>query len=79
MFHEWLDDSLVVCEPVSGDIYTLAGSGAEIYQLYADKSDDEVLAELSRSYPDEPPSNLAHHRDLFVAKLVAAGLMTRSD
>lgn len=79
VFLEPIDGDLVVCEPLSGNVYTLVGSGAVIFELCAYNSDVYVLAELARRYPDEPVSELATHRDRFVAELSQAGLLVMED
>jgi hypothetical protein len=79
VFLERIDGELVVCEPLSGNVYTLAGSGAVIFELCSANTGEYVLAELARQYPDEPVSKLATHRDRFTAELSTAGLLAMDD
>ncbi len=75
VLYESFDDEIVIIDFVSGNYYSLAGSGAEIWHLVDDGADSGQIAEEMAARYDGAAPDIALAVQEFLARLERDGLI----
>lgn len=74
-FWDVVDGTTIVCQPTSGELYTLNATATFLWGACDDASAESLTARLLTAFPDQDAAALTADADRFLGSLLDKGLL----